>query len=360
MLILLVIVVSAAVLFASAGSLLLLSKWFKMPEPTYKKSLLICVYVGVLTGVVGFIENSMADFFGGGETSIITTLVCIAFFHFLFEKYYQARRLKTLAILAAQVVITLLVSGLLIVMVRAVLVTPFYVQGDSMQPAYADKDYLLLNKIGSHYKRSDVIVYREDNNFKIRRIIGLPGETVEMVAVPTGQYLVLPDNRGGNYELIPQLVNESQIIGKVFYVRRGPNFTTVASSTEKKFTSSKYGYTFMYPAQLALDQQFIEEGGADLIAENTNFSVTTVPADSVEGNVFRQQNVATNPGFKKITNNGIDAYQTAASGTSNYWFINTWIYSDKWVYNLQFSTPEQDPSVIAIYNRIVESFTLVK
>lgn len=356
----LVIVFVGILLLASAGSLLLLSKWFKMPEPTYKKSLLICVYVSVVAGVVWSIETSVSHFFGLEETSIITALACIEFFHFLFKKYYQARWSKTLAILAAQAVITILLLGLLIIIVRAVLFTPFYVQGDSMQPTYADKDYLLLNKIGNDYKRSDVIVYREDNNFKIRRIIGLPGETVEMVIVPAGQYLVLPDNRGGNHGLIPQLVNESQIIGKVFYVRHGPNFVTIVAPTEKKFTSSKYGYTFMYPAQLALDQSFIEEGGADLIAENTNFSVTTVPADSVEGNVFRQQNVATNPKFKKISNNGIDGYQTAASGTSNYWFINTWVYSDKWVYNLQLSTPEQDPSVIAIYNRIVESFTFSK
>ncbi len=43
-------------LLASAGSLWLLSTWFKMPAPTYKKSLIIIAVIFAVGGVVGFAE----------------------------------------------------------------------------------------------------------------------------------------------------------------------------------------------------------------------------------------------------------------------------------------------------------------
>lgn len=70
--------------------------------------------------------------------------------------------------------------------IRYFLVQPFIVEGGSMMPNFVDKEYLLAEKfdyfVGSP-KRGDVVIFRYPNNPSvnfIKRIIGLPGETVKI------------------------------------------------------------------------------------------------------------------------------------------------------------------------------------
>jgi len=94
----------------------------------------------------------------------------------------------------------------IIVPLRVFLIQPFFVQGASMEPNFEDKEYLIINELG--YKttevgfdygekeisfftvksfkelgRGDVVVFRYPKNPKIyyiKRIIGLPGEKIEI------------------------------------------------------------------------------------------------------------------------------------------------------------------------------------
>ena len=65
------------------------------------------------------------------------------------------------------------------------------VQGESMEPMLQDGDNLIVDKITYHFKapqRFDIIVfpfqYKEDTYY-IKRIIGLPGETVQITGEGT-------------------------------------------------------------------------------------------------------------------------------------------------------------------------------
>lgn len=88
--------------------------------------------------------------------------------------------------------------------IRYFLIQPFIVEGSSMMPNYIDKEYLLAEKLNyfiGQPKRGDVVIFRYPNNPStnfIKRIIGLPGETVEIEdstikiinqSHPTGQVL---------------------------------------------------------------------------------------------------------------------------------------------------------------------------
>lgn len=86
----------------------------------------------------------------------------------------------------------------IIVPIRVFLIQPFFVQGASMEPNFEDKEYLIVNELGykttpvgnfftvkpfKELRRGDVVVFRYPKNpkiFYIKRIVGLPGEKVEI------------------------------------------------------------------------------------------------------------------------------------------------------------------------------------
>lgn len=69
-----------------------------------------------------------------------------------------------------------------VVLIRTFIITPVIVSGDSMVPTLKNKQLLLLNKIDYHFNnidRFDIVVIKVDKNEIIKRVIGLPGETIE-------------------------------------------------------------------------------------------------------------------------------------------------------------------------------------
>lgn len=68
-----------------------------------------------------------------------------------------------------------------VVLIRTFIITPVKVDGDSMKETLNDNDILLLYKLGS-IKRFDIVVLDEayDNEKIIKRVIGMPGETVSI------------------------------------------------------------------------------------------------------------------------------------------------------------------------------------
>ncbi len=107
--------------------------------------------------------------------------------------------------------------------IRLYIVQPFFVQGQSMEPTFQDGDYLLVNQLSYRFgtpKRGDVIVFDappEPGTNYIKRIIGLPGETVEL---KNNQLVV---TRPGQP---PQTVNEPYI---------GPGLATLPESEETRW-----------------------------------------------------------------------------------------------------------------------------
>jgi signal peptidase I len=132
----------------------------------------------------------------------------------------------------------IIAAVILALLIQAFVIRPFVVSGNSMDPVIKDRQYLIIDEISyrAHEpNRGDVIVFRappEPTKFYIKRIIGLPGETVKIdgqkvtiinaehpegftlsepyithessdhmtVKVPADQYFVMGDNRAGSYD----------------------------------------------------------------------------------------------------------------------------------------------------------------
>ena len=85
-----------------------------------------------------------------------------------------------------QVVKYTVIAFVIMLPVRIFVAEPFVVSGDSMAPTFNDSDYLVVDKLYYRYEppqRNDVVIFRYPLNpqlFFIKRIVGLPGETVEV------------------------------------------------------------------------------------------------------------------------------------------------------------------------------------
>lgn len=125
------------------------------------------------------------------------------------------------------------IAILIVLPIRLFVAQPFVVSGASMDPTFHDGEYLIVDELSYHLddpKRGDVVIFRypkDESKYFIKRVIGLPGETVhiqesrvdvigtdgknivlsepylvnsgngteEEVSLPAGQYFVMGDNR---------------------------------------------------------------------------------------------------------------------------------------------------------------------
>jgi signal peptidase I len=151
----------------------------------------------------------------------------------------------------------IVIIALAIVMpIRYFLFQPFIVRGQSMEPNFSDGDYLIIDELSYRLRdpqRGEIIVFRSPTNPSsryIKRIIGLPGETVKVkggqitiyiddssvaldedylpgnletsgdlqISLSPDQYFVLGDNRSASYDSrkFGPLI-EGNIIGRVYF-----------------------------------------------------------------------------------------------------------------------------------------------
>ncbi len=83
----------------------------------------------------------------------------------------------------AQIAVLALV---IILITRHFLILPFIVKGASMEPNFHDNEYLIVDEVTFRFRqpeRGEIVVFHPPGNegqYYIKRIIGLPGETVSI------------------------------------------------------------------------------------------------------------------------------------------------------------------------------------
>jgi signal peptidase I len=136
----------------------------------------------------------------------------------------------------------------IIVLIRIYVLTTTDVIGPSMKPNLYDNNILLVDQITqkfSDYKRFDVIVFVKSPGYLIKRVIGLPGETIQYIdnklyvnneeikenfningktkdfgpiTISKDKYFVLGDNRIDSTDSrVFGAIDKNKIIGKPFF-----------------------------------------------------------------------------------------------------------------------------------------------
>lgn len=142
-----------------------------------------------------------------------------------------------------------IVIVLVVIFIKSFIVTPIRVNGSSMEPTLFEKDIMILNKTAYYFnepKRFEIVVVETENEYLIKRVIGLPGEKIEYkdntlyvndkkikepinnlktedfniedlgnTEVPIDSYLVLGDNRGNSLDSRSLgFIEKNQILGR--------------------------------------------------------------------------------------------------------------------------------------------------
>lgn len=134
---------------------------------------------------------------------------------------------------ARGIVRTLLVALAVVLPIRLFIAQPFIVRGASMEPNFKDGEYLVVDELSYRFRepeRGDVIIFRYPNDpaqFFIKRIVGLPGETV---VIKSG-YVYIRNEKGEDIKLeetylSPKALtvsNEVVLLGHTDYFVLGDN-----------------------------------------------------------------------------------------------------------------------------------------
>jgi signal peptidase I len=141
---------------------------------------------------------------------------------------------KSILMFMVDVVINAVIIIALVFIIRHFIFSPFQVSGPSMcdtlnnfsgKCVHGNGEYIIVNKIPyieisgwsiSDYERGDIIVFvppeGEEGEFFIKRIIGLPGETVKLV---DGEVYIYNDEYTDGFKLDEKYLNESNY-GKTY------------------------------------------------------------------------------------------------------------------------------------------------
>ncbi|MCW1930292.1 MAG: signal peptidase I [Candidatus Kerfeldbacteria bacterium] len=167
---------------------------------------------------------------------------------------------------------TVAIALAIILPIRFFIAQPFYVRGSSMEPNFHDFEYLFTEEVSYYFHapvRGDVVVLKnpqDESEYFIKRIIGIPGEHVEVrektvyindvqldesaylaedvdtwgsvdVTLGADQYFVMGDNRGVSLDSrVFGPLNRTEIVGRA-WIRIFP-FSRIAHFSEINYPSN--------------------------------------------------------------------------------------------------------------------------
>lgn len=139
-----------------------------------------------------------------------------------------------------------LVAFVIVAPIRYFLFQPFIVSGESMVPYLQSGDYLIVDEISYRFsepQRGDIVVF--NTNFIpnyygqrfIKRVIGLPGETVD---ITNGQVEIIKD---GNINILSEkyLPNNLKTIGDIKKVLGENEYFVLGDNRDKSYDSRAWG-----------------------------------------------------------------------------------------------------------------------
>ncbi|NQV90512.1 signal peptidase I [Candidatus Uhrbacteria bacterium] len=162
------------------------------------------------------------------------------------EKFYQRFGPVggSVASFLFEVVQIVLISSAIIIPIRYFLIQPFYVKGASMEPNFYDHEYLIIDELSYRFRdpfRGEILVFRyprDPSQFFIKRIIGLPGETIEVTG---GNITVYNTEHPNGFVLEETYLGGEQTTGKVRVTLGEDEYYVFGDNRDASLDSRSFG-----------------------------------------------------------------------------------------------------------------------
>jgi signal peptidase I len=152
--------------------------------------------------------------------------------------------MKNLLSFVFEVLKIVVIALVIVVPVRYFLFQPFIVKGQSMDPNFSDGDYLIVDEISYRFRapqRGEVVVFDAPNDPSsryIKRIIGLPGETIK---IEDGKVFLYQDGKYQDLKEDKYLSSEVKTFGDVQTTLNSEEYFVLGDNRFVSADSRKFG-----------------------------------------------------------------------------------------------------------------------
>jgi signal peptidase I len=151
--------------------------------------------------------------------------------------------LSTVGLFFLELIKVVVLAGITIGLVRYFLFKPFYVKGESMEPSFKAKEYLIIDELSYRFReptRGEVIVFRApvlQKDYYLKRVIALPGERIR---IQDGKVVIYNEEH-------PQgvVIDETYLVeetpGQVNYTLGPDEYFVLGDNRDASFDSRRFG-----------------------------------------------------------------------------------------------------------------------
>lgn len=139
-----------------------------------------------------------------------------------------------------------IMAGVTIGLIRYFLFKPFYVKGQSMEPTFAEHEYLIIDELTYRFRspaRGDVVVFRAppsatpEKEYYLKRIVGVPGERVK---VADSKVIIYNENHPQGAVVEEKYITEST--AGAITVTLGPQeYFVLGDNRDASYDSRRFG-----------------------------------------------------------------------------------------------------------------------
>ena len=158
------------------------------------------------------------------------------------DEVHEKGFLSKAALFFLEIIKIVILAGITIGLVRYFLFKPFYVKGQSMEPAFYEKDYLIIDEITYRFRepeRGEVIVINSpvNSDHYLKRIIGLPGERIKI----EDNKVVVYNDENPRGMVLQEIYLEEETPGSISMTLGDKQYFVLGDNRDASYDSRRFG-----------------------------------------------------------------------------------------------------------------------
>ncbi len=158
------------------------------------------------------------------------------------DEVYEKGLLSKVALFFLEIIKISVLAAATIILVRYFLFKPFSVKGQSMEPTFYERDYLIIDEISYRFRepvRGEIVVFRSPvtSDFYLKRIIGLPGERIKV----EDNKIIIYNNDNPRGLVLPEEYLAEPTPGSISVTLAVDEYFVLGDNRDASFDSRRFG-----------------------------------------------------------------------------------------------------------------------